>query len=103
MILPLSVKAGRLDLDRLIERLGTFGLNSLLVEGGGELAFSLLERKLVDKIEWIIAPRIIGGRTAKTSVEGAGVDDLKTAFGVEIDQVRCLGDDLLVTGYIRRD
>ena len=100
-ILPLKEKAGKLDLNELLKRLGSLGITSLLVEGGGEVAWSFLNLKRVDKIAWVIAPKIVGGKDAKTSVEGLGVDSLQEASGIQIERLSSLGEDFLLEGHIR--
>ena len=45
-----TTRAHRLDLEEVSNRLASFGLTSILVEGGGELATSLLDKDLVDLI-----------------------------------------------------
>ncbi len=99
-ILPLKSKNGKLDLRQLLKSLGSLGVTSLLVEGGGEVAGSFFELGLVDKICWIVAPKIIGGRDAKTSVEGSGVVSLAQAHLVRRSRLVPLGKDLLFEGYI---
>lgn len=51
------------------------GIDKLLVEGGGELIFSLFEANLVDRLTVYIAPTVIGGRNAPTLVDGPGVTE----------------------------
>jgi 2,5-diamino-6-(ribosylamino)-4(3H)-pyrimidinone 5'-phosphate reductase len=47
-----------------------------MVEGGGELIFSLFEAGLVDELSTFVGPTIIGGRDAPTLADGEGfVDD----------------------------
>ncbi len=99
-VLPLKSNKGKLDLKQLLWNLGSLGIISLLVEGGGEVAGSFLELGLVDKICWLIAPKIVGGRDAKTSVEGSGVASLAHAHRIRRSRVVSLGDDLLFEGYI---
>jgi len=49
-----------ISLDDLLDKAGQFGLTSLLVEGGRELATSFIRAGLVDKQYLFIAPKIIG-------------------------------------------
>ncbi len=97
-LLPLRETKGRLDLKQLLQFLGSMGIASLLVEGGGELAASFIEQGLVDQVKWIIAPKFIGGRTAKTSVEGLGTKLLSHAPRIKSMQVAPLGEDFLFEG-----
>ncbi len=99
-ILPLKEKSGRLNLKQLLKHLGELGITSLLVEGGGEVAASFIEERLVDKIKWILAPKIVGGRDAKTSVEGLGIKELSNAPKIKSVQVSRLGEDFLLEGYL---
>ncbi|MSR77582.1 MAG: bifunctional diaminohydroxyphosphoribosylaminopyrimidine deaminase/5-amino-6-(5-phosphoribosylamino)uracil reductase RibD [Candidatus Omnitrophica bacterium] len=95
-LLPVpETKSGRLDLKILLKKLGTLGIAKLLVEGGGELAWSLLEARLVDQLIWITAPKIIGGRSAVTSVEGSGFSDPNQALNLNIVRSEPLGEDWL--------
>ena len=64
-LIPVAEKKGRLDLKELLRKLADLGVAKLLVEGGGELAWSLINEKLVDKIFWIVAPKILGVRTPR--------------------------------------
>ena len=51
---------GGIDLGALLRRFGDEGLTRLLVEGGGQLAASLLRSDLVDRLVWMRAPLVIG-------------------------------------------
>ena len=49
------------DLKRGLEALAERGITRLLVEGGGQVAASLLRADLVDRIAWFHAPSVMGG------------------------------------------
>ena len=99
-LLPLKQRHGKLDLRQLLDRLGSMGITSLLVEGGGELAGSFIEERLVDQVKWVLAPKIIGGRESKTSVEGIGIDSLSRAHRIKSVEMSQLGEDFLFEGYV---
>ncbi len=101
VLLPVSERNARLDLSELLKKLGALGVSKLLVEGGGELAWSFVREKLVDKILWVIAPKFIGGKNAKTSLEGEGVALASDALPVEIISQSFLGEDLLIEGKLK--
>jgi diaminohydroxyphosphoribosylaminopyrimidine deaminase/5-amino-6-(5-phosphoribosylamino)uracil reductase len=92
-VLPIPEREGKLALKPLLRTLAALGVNHLLVEGGGEVAWSFLREGLVDELIWIVAPKIVGGRSAKTSVEGEGIAKLSTAFPLQWEKVYPLGDD----------
>ena len=52
---------GRVDLEALLRYLGERGIASVLVEGGATLSTTLLTRRLIDKVLFFVAPKIIGG------------------------------------------
>ena len=93
VLIPLPMKGRHLDLSILLRQLCSLGVNHLLAEGGGELAWSLIEGGWVDRLIWIVAPKIIGGRDTKTSVEGTGIKKLKRAFSLQWKKVYSSGED----------
>lgn len=90
---------GRVDLKRFLRGLAKKQITSVLCEGGGELAWSLLKQGLVDKVLFFIAPKIIGGRNAKTSVEGGGISRVGDAIRLNKIATKNIGSDILVEGY----
>jgi len=90
-----------LDLRQVMDDLGKRGLISILVEGGAGLNASLLEQKLVDKLYWFIAPKIIGGSQAPGPVGGTGAAIMDEAIILHDIQQQQIGDDLLVEAYTR--
>ncbi|QLG48611.1 2,5-diamino-6-(ribosylamino)-4(3H)-pyrimidinone 5'-phosphate reductase [Natrinema halophilum] len=64
--------------DDRVDLLGAFatlqeqGLEQIMVEGGGELIFSLFEAGLVDELRTFVGPKIVGGRDAPTLADGEG-------------------------------
>ena len=60
--------------------LGDYGVDSILLEGGGTLNEAALEAGIV-KTYVYIAPKIIGGkRSCYTPVEGKGIEHMNNAF-----------------------
>jgi 2,5-diamino-6-(ribosylamino)-4(3H)-pyrimidinone 5'-phosphate reductase len=56
----------------VVKELAKRGLNRILIEGGGEVNFSFTHSGLVDELYITITPRLIGGRTAPSVIDGAG-------------------------------
>jgi diaminohydroxyphosphoribosylaminopyrimidine deaminase/5-amino-6-(5-phosphoribosylamino)uracil reductase len=87
-------QAGTIDVVAAAQALGERGITRLMVEGGAHLSASLLQRRLVDRIEWFRAPRLIGGDGIPALVS-FGVDRLSdTADFIRI-AVRQVGDDVM--------
>ncbi|HUV04477.1 MAG TPA: bifunctional diaminohydroxyphosphoribosylaminopyrimidine deaminase/5-amino-6-(5-phosphoribosylamino)uracil reductase RibD [Armatimonadota bacterium] len=93
LVLP-AWAGGQVDLRALMSELSNQGLNGVLLEGGGELAASMLEMGLVDKGLIFIAPKIVGGRSARTPVEGEGIELMSRALGVSKPRIRRFGEDI---------
>ncbi|MEM3400222.1 MAG: bifunctional diaminohydroxyphosphoribosylaminopyrimidine deaminase/5-amino-6-(5-phosphoribosylamino)uracil reductase RibD [Candidatus Micrarchaeia archaeon] len=89
----------RVRLRRLVSLLGKRGITSLLVEGGGEVNASFINERIVDKIYFVIAPKIVGGKEAKTPVEGEGVAKMYDALKFKVVRVLSLGGDYLIEAY----
>ncbi|QFU84918.1 2,5-diamino-6-(ribosylamino)-4(3H)-pyrimidinone 5'-phosphate reductase [Natronorubrum aibiense] len=65
----------RVDLLRAFATLQQQGLEQIMVEGGGELIFSLFEVGLVDELRVFVGPKVIGGRESPTLADGDGFVD----------------------------
>jgi diaminohydroxyphosphoribosylaminopyrimidine deaminase/5-amino-6-(5-phosphoribosylamino)uracil reductase len=95
-VIPVKKKGPGLDLKDLLRRLCGMGINDILVEGGGTLIAGLVESRLVDRFIFFIAPKIIGGRSAVTPVEGSGVDKIGDAMEFESIRIRRFGGDIMI-------
>ena len=80
----------------LLQRLGQEKIDSVLVEGGGQLNWSLLQAGLVQRVYTYIAPKIFGGETAKSPVGGKGVDTPQEACLMKVVSTQQLGNDFLL-------
>ena len=89
-------KEGLVDVRNLLELLGQFGIDSILLEGGGSLNYTFLAEGLVDELYAFIAPKIVGGMNAKTPVEGAGMESMADAINLELKNILNIGDDVLL-------
>ena len=92
---------GHVDLNILMERLGEMKIDSILLEGGGRLAEGALQAGIVDKVQFYIAPMLIGGENAKTPVEGRGISALSKAWHISDWKAETIGNDIKIIGYIK--
>ena len=91
-----TTEGGRSELAVLAERLGAEGIQSVLVEGGGETHAAFLAAGLADRIVLYVAPKLVGG-PAKSWVGGPGVLRLADAYGFTFDEeIAFIGGDLRV-------
>ncbi len=95
----IELDMGGRDLTGLLAELKTREIQSVLVEGGSEVAGSFCDEKLVDKITFIAAPIVIGGREAPGAIGGAGAVSLAEALHISDITVEQLGDDIEISGY----
>ena len=101
-VISVDRRNGHVDLSQLMEKLGQEQIDSVLLEGGGTLNWAALESGIVQKVQAYIAPKLFGGQTAKTPVEGAGVP--VPAEGVHLinTSMTLLGEDFLIEGEVEQ-
>jgi 2,5-diamino-6-(ribosylamino)-4(3H)-pyrimidinone 5'-phosphate reductase len=87
------------NLKELFRRLEKMRLRRILVEGGGELNWSLLRLGLIDELTVTIAPKIAGGRLATTLVEGDGFDEIAQGIRLKLGKVERKKTGELVLHY----
>lgn len=92
---------GRIDLASLCAYLGRQGVTSLLVEGGGKVASSVLKAGLVDKVLFFVAPKMVGGN-GPGPVGGILAETMNEAVPLTVPAIRRFGPDVLLTAYVRR-
>lgn len=85
---------GRVDLKALMRYLGRCGIDSVLLEGGGELNEGALRAGIVQEVQAFIAPKLFGGMYAKTPVTGEGVAVPDEAYFLELEEVERTGADV---------
>src|SRR5206468_13025056 len=82
------------DVTQSLTALGEAGLTRLLVEGGAQLAASLLRADLVDRIAWFHAPAVMGA-DAWPAVQAFGIERLHDMPRFVRAAETALGDDML--------
>lgn len=81
---------------RHLERLG---FDRILVEGGGEINWSVLNLGLIDEMIVMVSSVVIGGRDAKTLVEGRGFSKVSRAKKMKLLSVERQTHNELVLYY----
>ena len=87
------------DVLPVLKELGSRAIQSLLVEGGAGIAGNFVDAKLINKVTFFVAPKIVGGREAPSAVGGAGVDRMAGALELEDVEIIRRGRDVEITGY----
>lgn len=101
-VLVISEKNGHVDLKELVHTLGQMQIDSILLEGGATLAYAAFEAGIVDKVQIYVAPKMIGGKTSKTPLGGAGVAHLAQAWELNDITARPVGNDICISGYVNK-
>jgi diaminohydroxyphosphoribosylaminopyrimidine deaminase/5-amino-6-(5-phosphoribosylamino)uracil reductase len=95
------VNSTRGDLPSVLRELGSRSIQSVLVEGGSTVAGQFIDAGLVNKLTFLIAPKIIGGVTAPSAIGGSGIAMMSEALELERITTIKRGNDIEVTGYPR--
>ncbi len=102
-VLSVSEKNGHIDLKELMKKLGEKNIDSVLIEGGGELNFNAFKEQIVNEAKVFVAPKIFGGRRSKTPVEGEGVMYPSQAFMMKLTGTQLIGGDVLLTYKVLKE
>jgi diaminohydroxyphosphoribosylaminopyrimidine deaminase / 5-amino-6-(5-phosphoribosylamino)uracil reductase len=84
---------GGVDVAAVLERLAALGFGSVLAEGGGKIAASLVAAGVVDRIEWFRAPLLLGG-DGRPALADLSYDALADAPRFKRVALRELGPDV---------
>lgn len=91
----LDESGSRVNLYELMRILGERKIDSVLIEGGGEINFAALKSKIVNKIYAFVAPKIFGA-SANSPVTGEGVLRLQNAFDFRLENISRFDDDVML-------
>lgn len=97
-LVPVNFKKAKKDFNIVIEKLNKMALKRIMVEGGGEINASVLKTKKVNEVMLFIAPIIVGGRNAKSFVEGDGVKTIKDSLKFKKIEIKKFDKDTLLIG-----
>jgi diaminohydroxyphosphoribosylaminopyrimidine deaminase/5-amino-6-(5-phosphoribosylamino)uracil reductase len=84
-----------------LDELGARGIQSILLEGGPQLAGSFLDSGEVDEMRVFVAPIVLGGREAKPAIEGEGAAMIARAPHAVSTEVEQIGDDVLISSRLK--
>ena len=99
-ILKVEGSFGKIDFKSLMRILAKEGILSVLIEGGSQIAACALEARVVDKIIFFYAPKIIGGIDSISAIGGVGADLVSNAVNVIDAKIRRFGTDFAVEGRV---
>jgi len=90
----------QIDLNLLMDQLGSMGIASVLIEGGSRVIASAFSSGIVDKIHFFYAPKILGGDDGVPICRGTGRRLMKESIRIKNIRIRRFDDDVMIEGYI---
>jgi diaminohydroxyphosphoribosylaminopyrimidine deaminase/5-amino-6-(5-phosphoribosylamino)uracil reductase len=100
-VVPVPRHGDELDLHEALAHLAKEGCNTILCEGGSRLAASLLKAKLVDEINWLVAPKILSDAKSVPVLNSMQEVDLKDAVRLHKLRTVRLGEDVLIQALVK--
>ncbi|MDR1417884.1 MAG: bifunctional diaminohydroxyphosphoribosylaminopyrimidine deaminase/5-amino-6-(5-phosphoribosylamino)uracil reductase RibD [Endomicrobium sp.] len=100
ILVPIDIEASKKNFNLIINKLSSFSIKRVLIEGGGEIIASALFSNVIDNIYFFIAPKIIGGKMSIPIVGGQGVKKISESLNIKDIKIKKIGVDLLITGNI---
>lgn len=91
---------GKIDLNWVLDHLGSNKITSVLIEGGGAVVGEALARGLVDKMMIYAAPKIMGeGIQSVGGLKSKSLKEMVSLRNLSFDKI---GEDLLIQGYPKK-
>ena len=87
----------RVDLSAGLDRLADEGIDRLMIEGGGELLYSVFAAGLADELTLYVGSVLIGGRDAPTLADGEGFTDPDEFPELTLTDVERIDDGVLLS------
>ncbi|MEH7222826.1 bifunctional diaminohydroxyphosphoribosylaminopyrimidine deaminase/5-amino-6-(5-phosphoribosylamino)uracil reductase RibD [Bacillus sp. JJ1566] len=92
----IQLQESKISINTILARLGEEGISSIYVEGGAEVNGSFLKEKAINQLIVYLAPKLVGGKLAPTSIGGTGIESIDDALQFTIKSVEQLGEDVKI-------
>ncbi len=99
-VVAMGAGADGISIKDILGDLATRGVQDLLVEGGADTHGRFLDADLVDRVQILVAPKVVGGRAAPGPVGGEGIARMELAREIRACRWRELGPDRVLEGAI---
>lgn len=96
----ITFEGQRVNWHELIQRLAKQGITSVMIEAGASLTSSALLSGVVDKVIFIIAPKIMGGKRSLPAVAGEDLREMSNLVRLKGFTSHKVADDIWIEGYI---
>jgi len=95
----LKEEKGWLSIEKILKILYSLGIMSVFIEGGSQTLGQFFIKREVDKVFFFIAPKIIGGEGALTSIGAKGFPAPNSCPQLKDFRIKKIGNDVLIWGY----
>ncbi|MFC7060867.1 bifunctional diaminohydroxyphosphoribosylaminopyrimidine deaminase/5-amino-6-(5-phosphoribosylamino)uracil reductase RibD [Halobacillus seohaensis] len=92
----IKLEKRQIEVDAVLRYLGERKITSLLIEGGATIADAFVRAGCVNEVVTYMAPKLIGGKEALTSVAGKGISSLKNVEDFQFVSTERIGEDLKI-------
>ena len=99
-MMELPEQDGHISVPSMMQQLGASEIDSVLLEGGGTLNWSVLQAGFVCSVPAYIAPKLFCGK-AKAPIEGTGVAAPDEAFILYDKKIHTFGEDIMIEGKVK--
>jgi 2,5-diamino-6-(ribosylamino)-4(3H)-pyrimidinone 5'-phosphate reductase len=89
----------KVDLKKLFDQLEKEGISNVLVEGGGEINWSIIKNNLFDEIVITVSPLIIGGKNAISLVGGEGYKTINESIKIKLSRIQKKSNGEIILHY----
>ncbi|MDR0314551.1 MAG: bifunctional diaminohydroxyphosphoribosylaminopyrimidine deaminase/5-amino-6-(5-phosphoribosylamino)uracil reductase RibD [Oscillospiraceae bacterium] len=100
-VLNVSSVNNHVNISDLFKKLRKMDIDSILVEGGPTLNYSVIESRHVNKVYAYIGAKLLGGSGAQTAIGGLGISRIHSAVKLADPKFTKFGDDILIEYAVR--
>lgn len=98
-IIRVDESNGELDLEQAFRTLHSYGIRSIMAEGGAAISSYLLRNKLADRVVLFLAPKLIGSSVKFFS--GSGITKISDSVSLEDMKCKRSGVDIMIEARLR--
>jgi len=97
----MEIENSPIGLKDILYELGKFHITSVLIEGGSSLNSRALMERVVDRVIFFIAPKIICGSQSLPVTSGKDFYRLNEAIQIDEIEIKRFGSDIMINGLLR--
>ncbi len=97
-VISMNAHEENINLKSLLSYLSDREISSVLVESGPTLCSSFLKNRLIDKIYYFIAPKILGG--SNSVFNNLNIQEMDSAIKLNFSSVHQIETDILIQAYV---